>query len=83
VILWLELEDGWDVYLDGARVSFEQRIGAPLPNEVPIPLRLSPGEHTLLVLCEDDGGSSVFGARLSDAAGRRLEAPLEVRAGKK
>jgi len=83
VILWLELEDGWDVYLDGARVSFDQRIGAPLPNEVPIPLRLSPGEHALLVLCEDDGGSSVFGARLSDTAGRRLEAPLEVRAGKK
>jgi hypothetical protein len=83
VILWLELEDGWDVYLDGARVSFEPRVGAPLPNEVPIPLRLSAGEHLLLVLSEDDGGSSVFGARLSDAAGRRLTAPLEVRAGKK
>ena len=82
-ILWLELEDGWDVYLDGTRVSFEQRVGAPLPNEVPIPLRLSAGEHLLLVLCEDDGGSSVFGARLSDAAGRRLTSPLEVRAGKK
>jgi len=79
-ILWLELEDGWDVYLDGERVSFELREAAPLPNEVPIELSLAPGEHTLLVLCEDDTGSAVFGARVSDARGDRLEPPLAIHA---
>ncbi|HEX6881925.1 MAG TPA: prenyltransferase/squalene oxidase repeat-containing protein [Planctomycetota bacterium] len=63
--LWLELEDGWDVYLDGARVSHERRVGSAINGDVRVPLALTAGPHLLLVLASDDGGSAVFGARLS------------------
>jgi hypothetical protein len=64
-VLWLELEDGWDVYLDGARVSFERRVSSAIDGDVRIPLSITPGAHVLLVLISDDGGAAAFGARLS------------------
>jgi hypothetical protein len=64
-VLWLELEDGWDVYLDGARVSHERRVGSAINGDVRVPLALAAGAHVVLVLASDDGGSAVFGARLS------------------
>lgn len=76
--LWLELEDGWDVYLDGARVSHERRVGAAINGDVRIPLALAAGAHTLLVLASDDGGSAVFGARLSGTGESQPPAGLRV-----
>jgi len=67
VILWLELEDGWDVLLDGRRVSRERRIGAAITGDVKIPLELAPGLHRLTVLVEDVGGAVAFGARITSA----------------
>ncbi len=66
-LLWLYLEDGWDVWLDGARLSRERRVGSAIVGDVRVPLSLSPGEHLLVVLVEDVGGAAAFGARLSDA----------------
>ena len=65
--LWLELEDGWDVWLDGKRLSRERRVGSAINGDVRIALELAPGEHRLVVLVEDVGGAAAFGARLSDA----------------
>jgi prenyltransferase beta subunit len=69
-LLWLELEDGWDVWLDGQRLSRERRRGAAINGDVKLPLRLAPGTHPLLVLVEDVGGAAAFGARLSDVDNR-------------
>jgi hypothetical protein len=65
--LWLDLEDGWDVWLDRRRLSRERRVGAAISGDVRVPLELAPGEHRLVVLVEDVGGSAAFGARLTDA----------------
>lgn len=79
--LWFDFEDGWDVYLDGARVSCSDRVGAPIDGNVAVAITLSKGEHRLLCLIEDVRGSSAaFGARLSDREGRKLATSPEVRA---
>lgn len=78
-LLWLQLEDGWRVWLDGKELSAERRMQAPIEENVRVPLALRPGvAHALLVLVEDWRGSSAFGARLSDPAGRPLPAGLRV-----
>jgi hypothetical protein len=78
-ILWLDLEDGWDVYLDGGRVSTSNRVAAAIDGKVAVPLVLAPGEHRLLCLVEDAGRSSAaFGARLSDRSGRPLARPPQA-----
>ena len=82
LLLWLELEDGWDVYLDGSRVSFERRVASAINGDVRIPLALAPGEHALLVLISDDGGAAAFGARLS-AGDDAPPIGLEIRAGER
>lgn len=78
--LWLDLEDGWDLYLDGARVSFSERVQAPIDGLVAVDLVLTRGEHTLLCLVEDHRGAAAFGARLSDRAGRPLKLAPDVHA---
>jgi hypothetical protein len=83
LLLWLELEDGWDVYLDGSRVSFERRVASAINGDVRIPLALVSGEHELLVLISDDGGAAAFGALLSTADGAAPPAELEIRAGER
>ena len=42
-------------------------VGAAISGDVRVPLELAPGEHRLVVLVEDVGGSAAFGARLTDA----------------
>jgi hypothetical protein len=79
--LWLELEDGWDVWLDGARASCERRVGAAVNGDVRIALELAPGAHALVCLVEDAVGSAAFGARVSDRAGGAPGASLSWRAG--
>jgi len=49
-VLWLDVEDGWDVYLDGARAGFGQRVASRIDGLVRADLSLAAGEHTLLVL---------------------------------
>lgn len=78
LVLWLELEDGWDVLLDGERLSRERRVQAAMNGDVRIPLRLAPGDHRLVLLVEDVGGAAAFGALLSAAAGGPPPAALEV-----
>ena len=64
-LLWLELDDGWDVWLDGKRVSRELRRGNKQPVAVSFPLQLAPGEHLLVILVEDLKGVAAFGALLN------------------
>jgi prenyltransferase beta subunit len=64
-LLWLELDDGWDVWLDGRRLSRELRRGGTEPAQTSFPLRLAPGEHLLAILVEDLKGTAAFGALLT------------------
>lgn len=77
-LLWLNLEDGWDLYLDGKRQSFSRRVQAPIIEDVRVPVRLSPGAHRLVVLVEDYGGASAFSCRISDSQGRALGSRVVV-----
>lgn len=78
-IFWPQLEDGWQVWLDGKLLSSERRMQAPIEESVQVPLALRAGTaHTLLVLVEDWRGASAFGARITDREGRAL--PAGVRA---
>jgi hypothetical protein len=65
VLLWLELDDGWDVWLDGASLSRERRRALGVQADVALTLRLSPGPHRLTILVEDRDSASSFGALLS------------------
>ena len=82
-LLWLELEDGWDVYLDGARVSHERRIASAINGDVRVPLSVAPGEHALVVLISDDGGAAAFGAMLSAGDDGTVSPGLEIGAGER
>ena len=72
-VLWLEVEDPWKVFLDGALVGHSQRAQGPADGRVRVPLQVTRGEHTLLVLVEDELGPAFFGARLTAPDGRKLE----------
>ena len=76
--LWLDLEDGWRVLLDGAEVSADRRVGAAIEGDVRVDLSLAPGVHELLVLAEDVYGASAFGARLGAPDGTPLATPIAV-----
>ena len=52
----------------------------PSVSNVSLPLRLSPGEHLLTVVVEDERGVSGFGALLTDLRGRAPPAGLHERA---
>ena len=52
--------------------------GAPIVEDVTVPLRLAPGRHLLLVLVEDAGGAAAFSARLSSPTGGPLPATLRA-----
>jgi len=65
-LLWLELDDGWDVWLDGRSLSRERRRGG-LRHAVSVPVRVEPGAHLLTVLVEDRDGPAAFGALLTGA----------------
>lgn len=67
--LWLDLEDGWEVWIDDVRTSRELRVGSAINGDVRVALGLAPGEHRLVLLIEDAGGAAAFGARLSDRSG--------------
>ncbi len=71
-VLWLEVEDPWKVFLDGVLVGHSQRVQGPADGRVPVPLQVSRGEHTLLVLVEDELGPAFFGARLTGPDGKKL-----------
>jgi hypothetical protein len=79
--LWLDLEDGWSVWLDGRQLSCERRVGSAINGDVRVPLDLTPGEHQLVVLVEDVVGASAFGARLTDSANRRVPDALKAGSG--
>lgn len=78
VRLWLELEDGWDVWLDGVRLSRERRRALVVRADVTLELRLEPGEHVLAVLVEDRTESSAFGALLTGRDGGPPPAALQL-----
>lgn len=69
VELWLSLEDGWSVWLDGQRISFDRRVMAPIEESVRVPFELSPGEHGLVIVLEDLWGAAAFGARIVEPGG--------------
>lgn len=79
--LWLELEDGWEVWIDDQLASREPRVGSAINGDVRIALELAPGVHTLVLLVEDVHGAAAFGARLSDRAGGAPGASVHARAG--
>ena len=78
-LLWLEVDEGWDVLLDGQRLSRERRR-TPTVNSVSIPLELLPGQHQLTVVVEDLRGVAGFGALLTDSTGGPPPAQLSARA---
>jgi hypothetical protein len=79
-ILWLELEDGWDVWLDGKRLSRERRRRAGLVADVGLELALAPGEHLLTVLVEDLRGPAAFGALVTSRTNGAPQGGLAERA---
>jgi hypothetical protein len=80
-VLWLDLEDGFDVFFDGGRVARDHRVQGPIDNSVRIELDLAPGKHTLLVVVQDAFGAAAFGARLCALDGKRLPDPPSVALG--
>jgi hypothetical protein len=72
-VLWLTVEDGTAVWLDGARVFLSRRVQAPIEETIAVPLTVTPGEHALVVLVEDVTGVSAFAARIADGQGRPIE----------
>jgi len=76
--LWLELEEGWDVWLDGRRLSRERRRALVVRPDYSIDLVLEPGEHLLAVLVEDRNEASAFGALLSGRDGGAPPAAIEL-----
>ena len=72
--LWLTVEDGWQVWLDGELVSDGRRVQAPIEETVAVDLDLAPGEHEVVVLLEDVVGASAFGARMVTRDGKAIDA---------
>ncbi|TAH35049.1 MAG: hypothetical protein EYC70_14780 [Planctomycetota bacterium] len=77
-VLWFALDDGWSIWLDGKQLAFDQRVSAPLREDVRVPVQLGPGEHLLLALVEDEAGGSMFSCRLTDAFGKRVPASIRI-----
>jgi len=73
--LWFDLEDGWDIYLDGQRISHGRRVQGPIDASLALDVTLSPGEHLLVCLVEDALGAAAFGLELTQPDGRRLAPP--------
>lgn len=71
--LWFDLEDGWDIYLDGARISHGRRVQAAIDASLSVDVTLAPGSHTLLCLVEDALGAAAFGLQLTARDGSPLE----------
>lgn len=67
--LWLELDEGWDVWVDRVRVSRERRRTPKVASDVSLPLMLAPGAHRLTIVLEDGRGPSGFGALVGGLAG--------------
>ncbi len=76
--LWLELDEGWDVWLDGQRISRERRRTPKVSSDVSLLLALAPGAHRLTVVLEDRRGPSAFGALLGAASGGAPPAGLRA-----
>ncbi len=78
-LLWLEVDEGWDVLVDGQRLSRERRrtVGVGFAR---VPLALAPGEHLLTVLVDDSRGPAAFGVQLTGATGGPPPAALSTRA---
>ena len=67
LLVWFELEDGYDIVVDGVRRARERRVRAAINGDVCVPLTLAPGAHSVVVLAEDERGAAAFGARLTSA----------------
>jgi hypothetical protein len=80
-VLWFDIEDGYDLYLDGARVANDNRAQGPIDNSVRVPVSLARGKHSLVCVVEDALGSAVFGARICGDDGKRLADPPSIAAG--
>lgn len=80
VRLWFEFQDGWDVWLDGERLSRERRRSLTAIPDVSFALGLGAGLHSLTVLVEDRQGPCPFGALLGGVRGGPPPAGLQVRA---
>jgi hypothetical protein len=79
--LWFDLEDGWDIYLDGARVTSGRRVQAAIDASVDVEVELAPGAHTLVCLVEDALGAAAFGLRITGVDGERLASAPKLHAG--
>lgn len=77
-LLWLALEDGWRVLLDGVELSHGDRVQAPIRFDTQVPLTLAPGAHELVIVVEDAKGAAAFGARISAPDGKPLAADVTL-----
>jgi prenyltransferase beta subunit len=78
LILWCEFQDGWDVWVDGTSISRERRRVMNRHEVAAFPLRLTPGNHRLVVLVEDAKGVTVFGAQLTSRDNGPLQAEVSL-----
>lgn len=67
--LWLELNDGWEVWFDGKQVSEGRRVQVPSDPSVHVALELQPGWHQIAVLVEDVRYGADFGLLLCSPDG--------------
>jgi len=76
--LWFDLEDGWDVYLDGARISNGRRVQGPIDMSLSVDVTLARGEHSLACIVEDALGAAAFGVCVLARDGSAPSSELEV-----
>jgi len=79
-LLWLTLEDGVKVWLDGKPIGESLRTQSAIEEFLQLELTLAPGVHELVVLLADDRGAAAFAARFSDARGKPLPAGFTLAA---
>jgi len=79
-LLWLTLEDGVKIWLDGKPIGESLRTQSAIEEYLRLELALAPGTHELLVLLADDRGAAAFAARFSDERGKPLPAGFTLAA---
>ncbi|TAH35047.1 MAG: hypothetical protein EYC70_14770 [Planctomycetota bacterium] len=75
---WLQLQEDWSLWLDGALVARRPRVRRGDTDAVV--LSVAPGPHDLVILLRNDLSAARFGVRLSDSQGRPLPPLLRASA---
>jgi hypothetical protein len=80
VRFWVQAEDGWRLFLDGAEIAQSARVQSAIEEAEAGAALLAPGEHRLVVLVSDLLGASAFAFRASRDDGGPLPAGFALTA---